>query len=75
MKKLKSEIRKSYLLNKYVIITPGRVKRPRDVKEETISKKDGFCPFCPKNINNKNIVDKIGSEKNYKKYFSRRYSG
>lgn len=66
MTKQKSEIRKSYLLNKYVIITPGRAKRPRDVKEETVAKKDGFCPFCPKNVDKKNIVDKIGSEKNWK---------
>jgi UDPglucose--hexose-1-phosphate uridylyltransferase len=66
MTKQKSEIRKSYLLNKYVIITPGRAKRPRDVKEKTVAKKDSFCPFCPENIDKKNIVDKIGSEKNWK---------
>lgn len=46
----KSEIRKAYLLNKYVIITPGRAKRPRDIKEETVIKRTGECPFCPGNI-------------------------
>lgn len=55
----KSEIRKDYLLNKYVIITPGRAKRPRDVKEETIIKRTSSCPFCPENIDKDNIVDKI----------------
>jgi len=55
----KSEIRKDYLLDKYVIITPGRAQRPRDVKEETIIKRTSSCPFCPENINPDNIVDEI----------------
>ncbi len=55
----KSEIRKAYLLNKYVIITPARSKRPRDTKEETIIKRTSSCPFCPENIDKKNICDKI----------------
>ncbi len=55
----KSEIRKSYLLNKYVIITPGRAARPRDLKEHTTIKKDPNCPFCPENIDKKNITDRI----------------
>ncbi|MDD5071258.1 MAG: DUF4931 domain-containing protein [Patescibacteria group bacterium] len=57
MIKTKSEIRKSYLLNKYVIITPGRAGRPRDIKEKTVIKKMESCPFCPKNINQANITD------------------
>jgi len=55
----KSEIRKAYLLDKYVIITPGRATRPRDTKEETIIKRTNSCPFCPKNIDKKNICDEI----------------
>ncbi len=55
----KSEIRKSYLLNEYVIITPGRAARPRDVKEKTFIEKDPNCPFCPENIDKKNILDRI----------------
>ena len=55
----KSEIRKAYLLNKYVIITPGRLKRPRDVKEQTIIKRTDNCFFCPDKVDKKNIVDKI----------------
>lgn len=62
MPKLKSEIRKAYLFNKYVIITPGRAKRPRDIKEQTIVKRDDNCAFCPKNIDKKLILDKIDRE-------------
>ena len=54
-----SELRKAYLLNKYVLITPGRAKRPKDIREQTIIKRTGDCPFCPKNIDSKIIVDKI----------------
>ncbi len=53
----KSEIRKDYLLDKHVIITPGRAKRPRDIKEQTIISRVASCPFCPENINQKNILD------------------
>ena len=56
---IKSEIRKAYLLNKYVIITPGRLKRPRDIKEQTIIKRTKSCPFCPDKVDEKNVVDKI----------------
>ena len=61
----KSEIRKAYLLNKYVIITPGRLKRPRDIKEQTIIERTRPCPFCAENIDKKNVVDKIGPENNW----------
>lgn len=57
----KSEIRKDYLLNKYVIITPGRAKRPRDVKEQTIVERVAQCPFCPEKINPKNILDLVSA--------------
>src|SRR3989338_2384873 len=58
---LKSEIRKDYLLDKYVIITPGRAKRPRDIKEQTIISRVASCPFCPENINPKNILDRTNA--------------
>jgi UDPglucose--hexose-1-phosphate uridylyltransferase len=57
--KIKSEIRKAYLLNKYVIITPGRALRPRDIKEQTIIERTSKCPFCPENIDKANVVDTI----------------
>ena len=61
----KSEIRKSYFLNKYVIVTPLRALRPKDMKEKTIIRKDTKCPFCPKNINKNNVLSKIGKENNW----------
>jgi len=45
-----SEIRKNYLLDKYVIITPSRAKRPRDIKEQTTLTTKGKCPFCKEHI-------------------------
>ena len=59
MTKINSEIRKSYLHNKYVIITPSRAKRPRDIKEQTVIERTAACPFCPENLNRKNILDEI----------------
>lgn len=59
---MKSEIRKAYLLNKYVIITPGRAKRPRDVNEETVITRTKACPFCVENIDKNNIVDRIPAQ-------------
>lgn len=59
MSQLVSEIRKAYILNKYVIITPGRAKRPRDIKEKTIIERSDSCPFCLENLDKKNIVEKI----------------
>jgi len=61
---MKSELRKDYLLNKYVIITPGRAKRPRDISEQTVLHRDKKCVFCPKNIEKKLIVDKCCNENN-----------
>ena len=55
----KSKIRKSYFLNKYVVITPGRAKRPRDIEEKTVVKRVGNCPFCPEKIKKDIILDKI----------------
>ena len=55
----KSEIRKSYLQNKYVIITPDRAKRPRDIKEQTIVERTSDCPFCFDKISKKEIIDEI----------------
>lgn len=58
----KSEIRKAYLLNKYVIITPGRAKRPRDIKEETVIKRTASCPFCVENLSDDLILDSINKD-------------
>ncbi len=61
----KSEIRKSYFLNKYAIITPLRALRPKEMKETTIIKKDTKCPFCPKNITEANVLSRVGGNKNW----------
>lgn len=55
---MKSEIRKSYLLEEYVIITPGRKKRPRDIKEETSLRPQDRCVFCPKGIEKSVLIKK-----------------
>tara|TARA_Y100000310_G_scaffold341358_1_gene440253 strand:+ start:3463 stop:4425 length:963 start_codon:yes stop_codon:yes gene_type:complete len=44
------ELRKSYVLNRWVIINTARGKRPQDfVKERAKVKEEGKCPFCPGN--------------------------
>ena len=63
--KNKSEYRKDYLLDQYVLITPGRARRPRDVNEQTVIKRTPSCVFCPDNIVKKNIVDQIRSAKKW----------
>ncbi len=54
---MKSELRKLYFLNKFVLITPGRAKRPRDVKEETMIRRVGKCVFCPENIEKDLVIE------------------
>jgi UDPglucose--hexose-1-phosphate uridylyltransferase len=66
----KSEFRKAYLLNKYVLITPGRAARPRDIKEETVVQRPSDCPFCPEQIEqhwkDKNYIkDKIADKEDW----------
>jgi UDPglucose--hexose-1-phosphate uridylyltransferase len=60
-----SELRKDYLLNKYVIITPGRSKRPRDIAEETVMRHNQPCVFCPQVIKQKKVTDRIGDKNNW----------
>jgi UDPglucose--hexose-1-phosphate uridylyltransferase len=60
--KSKSEFRKHYFLDKYVLITPGRLKRPRDIREETILDKTSSCVFCPDKIEKRLIVDYCGAK-------------
>jgi UDPglucose--hexose-1-phosphate uridylyltransferase len=58
-----SELRKDYFLNRFVLITPGRAKRPRDIEEKTVITKDKMCQFCPENIDLKNIIDTISGRR------------
>ena len=52
----KSEIRKDYFLNRYVIITPSRLKRPKSTVAKTSFVRQGPCPFCPDMIEKKLII-------------------
>lgn len=51
----KSEIRKDYFKDQYVIIAPNRAKRPQSIvkPEPEVFK---VCYFCPKNFDHKNIT-------------------
>lgn len=60
--KPKSEFRKHYYLNKYVLITPSRLKRPRDIREETIIQKTENCVLCPTRVEKGLILDYLGSK-------------
>jgi UDPglucose--hexose-1-phosphate uridylyltransferase len=43
------ELRKDYILDRWVIIAPGRGKRPQEFKKEIVSQEKGVCVFCPGN--------------------------
>jgi len=58
-----AEIRKDYFLDKYVIITPSRAKRPQRVKAKTTFSKEKFCPFCPNGIEKKLVIKSYPSFK------------
>ncbi|MFA6551720.1 MAG: DUF4931 domain-containing protein [Patescibacteria group bacterium] len=67
---MQSELRKDYLLNKYVIIAPSRSKRPRDIVVAeyagTTPRTSQPCVFCPKKINQNKIIDIIGAKENWR---------
>ena len=43
------ELRKDYILDRYVIIADERAKRPHQFKEEKEIKKEKICYFCSGN--------------------------
>lgn len=43
------EIRKDYVLDRWVIISPNRNSRPNEHNEKKNKRKVNFCPFCPGN--------------------------
>ncbi|HZJ34738.1 MAG TPA: DUF4931 domain-containing protein [Candidatus Angelobacter sp.] len=57
----KSEIRKDYFKDEYVIIAPNRAKRPHRVG--TISEAPGICHFCPENFEDEIITYQDNNEK------------
>jgi UDPglucose--hexose-1-phosphate uridylyltransferase len=44
-----NEIRKDYLLNRWVVIAKERKKRPTDFVKKPIEREEGVCPLCPGN--------------------------
>lgn len=63
-----AEIRKDYFINKYVIITPSRAKRPRDVHERSEYVQDKEDIFSPEKIAGEwkdLVVDSIGRRTNW----------
>jgi UDPglucose--hexose-1-phosphate uridylyltransferase len=53
---MKSEIRKHYFLDKYVIFTPHRAKRPKGTIAKAVIIPEKTCPFCPDNIEKDLII-------------------
>ena len=51
----KSEIRKDYFKEAYVIIAPNRAKRPQKIQKTEDEAWKG-CFFCPDNFKEKNIT-------------------
>lgn len=43
------ELRKDYILDRWVIISQGRQLRPKQFSEQPIKKEEGVCVFCPGN--------------------------
>ena len=44
-----NEVRKDYLLNRWVVIAKERKKRPTDFIQKETTEKQGICPLCPDN--------------------------
>jgi len=45
------ELRKDYILDRWVIISSGRSKRPHELQKAVTSVQEGTCYFCPGNEN------------------------
>jgi len=45
------ELRRDYILDRWVIISSGRSKRPHEIQKATLQVKEGVCYFCPGNEN------------------------
>lgn len=64
---MKSEIRKDYIQEKYVIIAPKRGKRPHDIEKPQCQRppRHGKCVFCPDSINKAKDLLTIGDPDNW----------
>lgn len=61
---MRSEIRKDYIQNKYVVIAPRRGRRPEMLQPRDIEFAKKICPFCPKNLKKvkKLLITKINND-------------
>lgn len=62
----RTQLRKDYFLDKYVIITPARTKRPRDVVETSHREPGQKCVLCPNSVEKDLIVDTLGGKKSWR---------
>lgn len=66
---MRPEIRKDYIQDKYVIISPRRKMRPRDVvmsPDQTTKQFNEDCQFCPNKLAGLKFLQKMGSSKNWR---------
>lgn len=61
---MRSEIRKDYIQDKYVIIAPRRAERKFTVPKITPETKT-TCFFCPRNIKKEEVIEYLGSPKSW----------
>jgi len=62
----KSEIRKDYIQEKYVIIAPKRGKRPHDtIKLKKYHKLLATCVFCPDSLKDTKSLYRLGGKNNW----------
>jgi UDPglucose--hexose-1-phosphate uridylyltransferase len=67
MQEIKSELRKDYIQDKYVIIAPRRGKRPHDIERPIRLQPPTpkTCVFCPKNIDQAKATLVVGPKNNW----------
>ncbi|MFA6393526.1 MAG: DUF4931 domain-containing protein [Patescibacteria group bacterium] len=63
---MNSEFRKQYFLNKFVIITPGRARRPHEIMEQSQAVSDFKCEFCPETLDKKQLIKAYGQGRIWK---------
>ncbi len=66
---MRPEIRKDYIQDKYVIISPRRKMRPHDVvmsPDQTTKQFNEDCQFCPNKLAGLKFLQKMGSSKNWR---------
>lgn len=63
---MKSEIRKDYIQERYVLIAPRRGKRPHAIeRSERVGEPDRDCHFCSAGIKKEKILDLVGTEEKW----------